>query len=413
MECYDVAVIGAGPVGSNVAWYTAKNGLRTLLVEEHKSVGKPLHCAGLLYHKAIDEFDISKDAILNKLNGAYLHSPSGIILSLHKANVDSYVVDREVMDLKLAVKACDNGTSLLLNTKCYHLEKNTDGWLLKLKKENSRLECKARITVDAEGWCSQLTERMGIKKSLEYLKGAQFEMSNVNFQSVNHVEIYFGEKYFPGFFAWIIPISKEKAKVGLCVNKKFVGSPFFYLEKALKKHPLLSKKISKAKVEKKYGGIIPIHGPIKKTYLKNFLIVGDAAGQVKSTTGGGIYFGLKASLLAGETAVRFMESSKKQDYNFEIYERLWKQSFGREIDITSKVRRIADKFSDKDLDTLFNTILENEEIIRNIEMYGDTGFQSDLFTLLTSKFKRVLFKPRMLKILAKNISEILKLARKI
>lgn len=401
MDYYDIAVIGAGPVGSNVAHVTAKKGLKTLLVEEHKSVGKPLHCAGLLYHKAIEEFSIPKDAVLNEIRGAHLYSPSGITLSLHKPYVDSYVVDREVMDLKLAERACDSGAVLLTDTKCYDIEKDQGEWTVKLRKKASKIECKAQITVDAEGWKALLAEKLGVKRKLTYLKGAQFELSNVNFQSKDHVELYFGKHFFPGFFGWIIPMSEDKAKVGLCITETLEASPFEFLEKVLKTHPILCEKTCKAKVERKYGGIIPIHGPIEKTYFKNFLIVGDSAGHVKSTTGGGMYFGLKASAVAGEVAVKCLESGNVETANFKAYEILWKKGFGKEIYLTSKMRKIADRLSDEDLDFLFSTILNNEKIIRQIEKYGDTAFQSKMLMPLAFKLGGILKRPEAIRFLAK------------
>ena len=406
-----MAVVGAGVVGSYAAHVTAKKDLKTLLIEEHRVVGTPPHCAGLLYHKAREEFNISKDSILNEIKGAHLYSPNGMTLSLQRNHADSYVVDRQMLDLKLAERACDSGATLLNDTKCYDLVKDREGWLVKLSKKKSKTECKAQMIIDAEGWKPSLPEKLGIKRKLQYLKGAQFEMSNINFQSEDHVELFFGKHYFPGFFAWIIPMSGNRAKIGLCVNKSS-ASPFWYLEHALKKHPLLYEKTRNAKIEKRYGGIIPIHGPIERTYLTNFLVVGDSAGHVKSTTGGGIYFGLKASAIAGETVIKSFESNNVATFDFKIYETLWKQSFGKEIYITSKVRKIADRLSDKDIDYLFDIISKNDEITHMIKKYGDTAFQSELFIPLVYKLGNLL-KPKMLKILTRNIPELIKLIRKI
>ena len=57
---YDVVVVGAGPAGCLAAKYAAKNGAKTLIIEEHASIGSPVQCAGLL--SAIRECEVVPDS---------------------------------------------------------------------------------------------------------------------------------------------------------------------------------------------------------------------------------------------------------------------------------------------------------------------------------------------------------------
>ena len=389
MEIYDVVVVGGGPIGSRVAYLTAKKGLKTLLVEEHKTFGKPLHCAGKIYAKAFEEFNLPKEAIINEVKGAYFYSPDGYMFKVSRSEVDSYIVDREVLDLKLAERAYDAGAILKLNTKCYNFEKKNQDYVVKLKQEGLKFEVKTRVLVDAEGWNSLIARRIGLHKGLGYLKGIQYEMVNVDFNHENFVELYFGNKFFPGFFGWIIPLEDRKARVGLCVNKDLTSKPpTYYLKKTLKFNPKISKKIGKGKIIRVFGGIIPIHGPLKKIVWDKIVLVGDSAGQVKSTTGGGLYFGLNAAGLAGKIISKFLETGEPKILEF--YGKMFWEKFGKELKFTSLLRRILDKFSDDELNYIFKVIGENRKFLAKVEEECSSQTQFKVFRLMIKNPKLLL-----------------------
>ena len=63
---YDVIVIGAGPAGCAAATECARQGLSTLCIEEHGTIGYPVQCAGLLSDKAFAECRVSERPVLNR-----------------------------------------------------------------------------------------------------------------------------------------------------------------------------------------------------------------------------------------------------------------------------------------------------------------------------------------------------------
>lgn len=389
MENYDVVVVGGGPVGSKVAYLTAKKGWKTLLVEEHKTFGKPLHCAGKVYVKAFEEFNLPREAIINEVRGAYFYSPNSYMFKVSRNRIDSYIVDREILDLKLAEKAYSVGAILRLNTKCYDFKKESQGYVLKLKQKGLKFEVKTRVLVDAEGWKPLIAKKIGLHKNLGYLKGVQYEMVNVSFNHENFVELYFGNKFFPGFFGWIIPLKNGKVRIGLCVNKDLTSkSPVYHLKKTLKFNPEVSKKVKKGEVTKIFGGIIPIHGPIKRIVWDKIILVGDSAGQVKSSTGGGLYFGLKAASLAGKTISSFLETEKYETLKF--YEKMFWKNFGKELKFTSLVRRVLDKLSDEELNYVFRLIGEEKRFLAEVEKECSSQTQFKVFKLMVKNSKLLL-----------------------
>jgi geranylgeranyl reductase family protein len=391
---YDLAVVGAGPAGSMAAYRAARLGLKVLLFEEHEQAGSPPHCAGKLNVKAFQEFDLPSQCILNRVRGALFHSPGGLEIQVSKPNPESYIIDRELFDRKLAEEALNAGVEARFKCKVKRVEPYAGGGLT---IKSSGLEARVSSLILAEGGVRRLSISLGCG-SLPVLKGIQAEMEGANLQEEDFVEVFFGWRFFPGFFGWIIPIGDGRAKVGLCVREGLAeASPRAYLEKALREHPTIKERVGKAKVRRVYGGLIPVEGPIKRMWHPSgILIIGDAAGHAKSTTGGGIFFGLKAGWLAGEAAARFGVSSSVKALAH--HERECLKSFGRELEFTRKVRLFLNSLNDEEMDELFHFLSSNAEALETIEKHGDTAYQSKLWKpLVKSSLKQVLRKPENLK----------------
>jgi geranylgeranyl reductase family protein len=385
-EKYDLVVVGAGPAGSTAACKAAKLGLKVLVLEEHSEAGLPLHCAGKLTVKAFKEFNLPLKCVINGVRGAYFHSPRGITFKVSKPKVESYIIRREMLDAWLAQRAANAGAELRFKSKVRRIVLQSSEILV----EGLNFKVKALMVALAEGGCRRLTESLGFKW-LPKLKGIQFEVENIDFEAEDFVELFFSQRFFPGFFGWIIPLTSGKARVGLCVGEKQGGlSPRTFLKKALRNHSSLSAKAGKSRITKIYGGVIPIHGPISKPWHpKGIILIGDAAGHVKSTTGGGVFFGLKAGEIAGEAASRFLENRLE---GLKFYEKGCRKSFGSELAFTSKVRRIIDGFKDSELDDFFKLIASDEQIIKTVEVHGDTAFQSAVWLPTLSAMFRSAFK---------------------
>lgn len=101
--------------------------------------------------------------------------------------------------------------------------------------------------------------------------------------------------------------------------------------------------------------MIPIT-PLARTYAERVLVVGDAAGQTKPTSGGGIYYGLLCAEAAAETAVEALEKGDLSALGLKGYEERWRQRLGREIRSGALLRRLAERLTDDEIDDLFRVV---------------------------------------------------------
>ena len=375
----DVVVIGAGPNGSMAAFSAAKKGLKSIIAEEHPEIGIPAHCAGLLSVKGLKRIGVTppSKAIENKsIKGAHFFSPSGKHFSVERNEVQAYVVDRREYDKWVASKAKKKGTEIMLNSKIEgFIQKNgkIEGVYGKTRKKDT-FKIKADIVIDAEGHTARLLRqtRLPLPDPSKKVVAVQYEMANVYDIDSNFVEIYFGKNVAPGFFAWIIPQREGFAKVGLAANKRNAGK---LLKFFVKKNPLVSERLKKAIIRELSASMIPLGGPPKKTFTDSFVSVGDAAGQTKPTTGGGVITGGLSALYAGYIAAKAVRENDTSEKIIKQYEGLCRRALGKEFSAMLLLRKTIDRFSDKSIDKLFDTV-KKYNLVEEIEEKGDIDMQS-------------------------------------
>ena len=77
MSMYDVIVIGAGPAGCRTAELISSKGYSVLVIEEHKSIGRPVQCAGLVSWRLKELLPrMPKDIVINSVSRAKFSSHS-------------------------------------------------------------------------------------------------------------------------------------------------------------------------------------------------------------------------------------------------------------------------------------------------------------------------------------------------
>jgi digeranylgeranylglycerophospholipid reductase len=372
----DIVVVGGGPCGSYSALTAAKLGAEVTVCEEHEIIGAPKHCSGHLNIASLNRLGLQtpQNAIENEIRGAVFHSPSGKEFVLRRHNPITYVVNRELFDKHLADVATKSGVNYLLLSRVKSLLYDS-GFAkgVSIEKNGNKESVKADIVVDAEGCSSALLKKAGLRglKGSMVVRGIQAEVDRIEGVCEDMVEMYFGRKVAPGFFAWIIPTKGTSAKVGLATES---GDPRKYLQKFMEKHPVASEKLKNSRVTGLSLHPIPVKGPLPKTYSDGFLVVGDAASQVKPTTGGGVIFGLTCSKVAGEVAY---EAVKRRDFSesfLSSYQSRWKKLVGFELAAQLRLRRALNSLSDEQTDRLID-LARRLGIDSVLEKVGDLDFQ--------------------------------------
>jgi len=350
MKEYDVVIAGGSISGLLTAREIARNGNSVLVLEEGFEIGTPDHCGGLVSKTALNDLGInpSQKTFDSIISSAQIFSPSGKNITIDSKNQNVVVVSRRELDKQAALQAQKLGAEIMVNTS--YMKKTDSG----VKTSIGDINCK--VVVDCRGVNALLNnDRDGV------LQSAQYEVYGDWIQD-GQVEVYIDQKKYPEFFGWIIPSGNGIGKVGVAGKEINVSKTM---------ENLLSNKGNHSIIRKIYAPIW-IKGPIKKFTSKNLVIVGDAAGQAKPTTAGGIYSCGMGGIVAGKTITKFLETKKSAD--LEEYQKIWINKFGKEFEKQTIARKLLRRLDNDSIDKLFNQI--TPEIIKEISEKDDFDFHT-------------------------------------
>lgn len=349
MTQYQIAIIGAGPVGSRAAQRLADLGHRVVVLEKHERPGLKSSCTGIIGRECFERFGIDGSCVLQEARSAKIFAPSGDFITVARAETQAYVVDRSAFDRQMAGRAQGAGADYLFSTEVTDIGVTSRGVELRTLREGEPSVLRIDAAVIASGFASRLTERGGMGRITRSIGGAQVEVPT---HGIDEVEVYLGHRIAPGFFAWLVPTSPGNARVGLFAK----DAPGKHLD-ALLSSLRAEGKIISSETPPAYGGI-PLK-PLRKTCADRLLAVGDAAGQVKPTTGGGIYYGLLCADHAADAIHASFAASDLSARSLRAYERAWRHHLGRELRIDYFARALYNRLSDRRIDTLFRVVKDN------------------------------------------------------
>lgn len=357
---YDVVIAGGSIAGLICAREIADNGYHVLVIEEDYEIGTPEHCGGLVSITGLQELGVipRRKTYEHRIDAAEIFSPSGKSFVINSAKQNVIEINRRELDKQIAHQAQQNGAEIRVKTSFQEI--TDDG----IKTSDGKIKCK--VIVDARGVAALINrERSGI------LSSAQYEVY-ADWIKKGKVEVYFDQEKYPGFFAWIIPSSDGIGKVGVAgrgINVSYAIEEF------------LSKK-GKYSIIRKIFAPIWIKGPIDEFVTNNVVTIGDAAGQAKPTTAGGIYSCGIGGLFAGRAISQFLETGNKE--HLKEYQKKWKKKFGKEFDKQLLARKLLERLDNESINKLFNSV--TPEILNEVSEGEDFDFHtSSIIKLLGVK----------------------------
>jgi len=333
-----IVIIGAGPVGCFLGGLLAKKGKKVSIYEEHDCIGKPVQCTGIVTKDIKKIIKLKKEFIINKVDKVKVYSKNSKV----EISTNDIVLDRVKFDRYLAGKAKEYGAEIYLNHKFLGIKGNK---VVFADKDNKIKKVNAEYIIGADGALSEVSKANAMFDKRKFYLGIQARVKG-NYEKGKY-EIYLGS-ICDDFFAWILPESKEIARVGIAsrrnAKKKF-------------KNFLKIKEIWEKDIIEHQAGLIPVYDKKNMVKRKNVFLVGDAAGQVKATTGGGIVPGLKGAKILADCLVNGKDYRKKL------------RKLNRELGLHLKIRKILNKFSDKDYDGLIK-IIDDKKVKKALNRYS-------------------------------------------
>ena len=359
MEYYDVLIAGGSVAGLTTARECSSNGNSTIVIEEDHEIGTPEHCGGMVSLSGLQKLGLMLDSnnFQNAVPMARIRSKSASFeLSAEKQNV--IVVDRRGLDKQIAKQAEDAGAQIRTRCTFKSIAKKESKYTI--KTSDGEIECK--YFVDAKGLGSlKDASQNGI------LASAQFEVY-AKWIEGKTVEILFDSDKYPGFFMWIIPMGDGRGKIG--VAGKGINT-------SVALHEFIRSKGEKYSIIRKIFAPIWIGGPKSQFVFDRTLIVGDAAGQTKPTTAGGIFSCGMGGVFAGQAISNAIE--KNDDTLLYEYEKSWKSMFQKEFQSMLLARKVLERLDNKAIDAIFSSL--SKKAITDVSNFSDFDFHSSALSL--------------------------------
>jgi digeranylgeranylglycerophospholipid reductase len=321
-----IAIIGAGPVGCYAAALLVSN-FKVVVFEEHKEVGLPIQCTGIVTQEIFDFFPRKNNFIVNQVRDVRIFAPNNKFLKL-KLDKPDIIVDRQKFDTYFYSLAKNKGVKFFLNHKFI----KTEGYVAFIKDLKSGRIKKYKFShlIGADGPLSPVAKDAGLLKKRKFFTGIQAVVKKRN---NNTIDFY----PFKEGFGWAVPENKSTLRVGVAS----LSNPRKQFEELLKKYD--------GETVEKQGGLIPVFNPSASFSKENVFLIGDAAGFAKATTGGGLVPGLRSAEIAAHTINN--DVSYTAGLYLNLLPGLW---------LNLKMRKMMDAFTVEDWNNLIDDLNSKE-----------------------------------------------------
>jgi digeranylgeranylglycerophospholipid reductase len=308
---HDVIIVGAGPVGGHLGATLAEAGLSVLILEEHREVGKPFQCAGLVTPTAMNHVNL-QHTILSDVWGARLHSPAGLAVEIGEPGLlRTHVVCRKLFDEGCVRQAIEAGATLWVDSRPTACTIDSNGVELTVDREGVEQKLRCKLLCGADGVHSWTRRHFRMGRPKEIMVGFQAEVTGYDGPQ-DRLDMFTGEAVAPGLFAWAIP-NGDTHRIGVWVDPdRLDGRSCEMLYDTLITHPLWRARFADIRETARFCGPLAC-GLVKRIHKERVVLFGDAAGLCKPTTGGGIGPGFEQIHLLAKGLIEAVNADRCSD----------------------------------------------------------------------------------------------------
>lgn len=371
----------------------ANRGVSVAALDWRTNIGDKL-CTGIIGKECAELWQPAPEHIYSEARAATIVSPSGSRYRVERSGTQAYIVNRVAYVNSVAEKAQQAGAEYIVNSRVTGIQITKGQVCIKVSGEGANDTYNCRIIILASGFGSPLLRMVGLNNDAgnEYLVGCQVEALA---PALTETEVHLGSGTAHGSFAWLVPLSDSKALVGMAPRRPINGQRISGQRVNGQMDEFVARLQSQGRIDETAGKPqtwgIPIR-PITPSYADRVLVAGDAAGLVKPTTGGGIFYSFISGRLAAEAAHSAIESGKYAASDLRGYEREWKAVFGRELRIGYYARMLFETLNDEQIERLLNEFLSDGALAEYIgeDVAFDWHSRAILKALRHTSIRRVL-----------------------
>jgi len=349
MVTYDIAVVGGGPAGLSAAYAAAKAGGKVILLEKDESIAHNIRTSGVTWIDEIEKLGIKSEHYNPIKNYSFISSSNEV--TIRGITPKACVLHVRSTYQHLAMLAAEAGAEIMVRSRVTSVvttpeDRRICGLKAKTPKGETVIDCK--VVIDASGFSSSIARSLGIVKEWRrYGIGAEYECYCENLDYETWV-LMVGTKYSDAGYAWIFPVSKNKARIGVGV-----GRPESYSDPLQKLNDIIDKKlrpldeIRKIQPMELHYGFIPNEGPRTPIVYDRLILVGDSAGQSNPLVLEGIRYAIEYGRLGGNIAMKCVSQNCSIE-GLEEYEKLWRDKSQARIKSALRVQKRWISLSDEE-----------------------------------------------------------------
>ena len=339
---WDAIVVGAGPAGSTCAEQLARRGHRILLLERDRAPGACANCTGIIGEEAFDVFRLPRELVVNTISDVTFKGPYRREVCFASGRPLAHVVRRYEFDAALADRAVTAGAELRTGVRIAGGSRSASHVEAYGVQGRNAVTYRGRAIVLAIGYQLALLRSFDLDGPRRFVQGVQL-LCRV--RELRETEVYVGKRWAPGSFGWAVPLSNGWAKIGLTTARKARRHLDAILDSAA-----LRRRVDLSDARLRLSPI-PI-GSRALTHGERVLVVGEAAGQVKTTSNGGIYY----SMLGAREAAATLDTALRRDdlsaAALASYESAWRSQLDPELETGRQLRDAFEGMSDAKLAAL-------------------------------------------------------------